>query len=99
MPRKAHDDGSRTAREFHHHRLSGGSIGRDCPGGMDLRRPCGAAPPARRPRGARRDAAGQTAGGRMSATATEDRPARRRLLVLLPLVVFLALAALFFFRL
>jgi cytochrome c biogenesis protein CcmG, thiol:disulfide interchange protein DsbE len=31
--------------------------------------------------------------------ATEDRPARRRLLVLLPLVLFLALAALFFFRL
>jgi cytochrome c biogenesis protein CcmG/thiol:disulfide interchange protein DsbE len=35
----------------------------------------------------------------MSATATDDKPARRRLLVLLPLVVFLALAALFFFRL
>jgi cytochrome c biogenesis protein CcmG/thiol:disulfide interchange protein DsbE len=31
--------------------------------------------------------------------ATETRPARRRLLVLLPLAVFLALAALFFFRL
>jgi cytochrome c biogenesis protein CcmG/thiol:disulfide interchange protein DsbE len=35
----------------------------------------------------------------MSAAATDDKPARRRLLVLLPLVVFLALAALFFFRL
>ena len=35
----------------------------------------------------------------MSTTATQARPARRRLLVLLPLVFFLALAALFFFRL
>ena len=35
----------------------------------------------------------------MSAAAGEDRPTRRRLLVLLPLVLFLALAALFFFRL
>jgi cytochrome c biogenesis protein CcmG, thiol:disulfide interchange protein DsbE len=35
----------------------------------------------------------------MSATVPEEYPARRRLLVLLPLVVFLALAALFFFRL
>src|SRR5437879_9828973 len=35
----------------------------------------------------------------MSATATQDKPTRRRLLVLLPLVVFLLLAALFFFRL
>ena len=35
----------------------------------------------------------------MSATASPENPARRRLLVLLPLVVFLALAALFFFRL
>jgi cytochrome c biogenesis protein CcmG/thiol:disulfide interchange protein DsbE len=35
----------------------------------------------------------------MSAAATGTRPARRRLLVLLPLAVFLALAALFFFRL
>src|SRR3954454_8366068 len=35
----------------------------------------------------------------MSATASEEKPARRRLLVLLPLAVFLALAALFFFRL
>src|SRR5437660_3710429 len=35
----------------------------------------------------------------MSATISEEKPARRRLLVLLPLAVFLALAALFFFRL
>ena len=35
----------------------------------------------------------------MSATATPEKPARRRLLVLLPLVIFLSLAALFFFRL
>src|SRR5436305_7703363 len=35
----------------------------------------------------------------MSATVSEEKPARRRLLVLLPLAVFLALAALFFFRL
>ena len=35
----------------------------------------------------------------MSAIASDERPGRRRLLVLLPLVVFLALAALFFFRL
>jgi cytochrome c biogenesis protein CcmG/thiol:disulfide interchange protein DsbE len=35
----------------------------------------------------------------MSVTATEPKPPRRRLLVLLPLAVFLALAALFFFRL
>src|SRR5215210_1592870 len=35
----------------------------------------------------------------MSATVSEERPVRRRLLVLLPLVVFLELAALFFFRL
>src|SRR5436309_2380556 len=35
----------------------------------------------------------------MSATISQEKPARRRLLVLLPLVVFLALAALFFFRL
>jgi len=35
----------------------------------------------------------------MSATVPDEKPARRRLLVLLPLVVFLALAALFFFRL
>ena len=35
----------------------------------------------------------------MSATVSTEAPARRRLLVLLPLVVFLALAALFFFRL
>ena len=35
----------------------------------------------------------------MSATVSEQAPARRRLLVLLPLFVFLALAALFFFRL
>jgi cytochrome c biogenesis protein CcmG/thiol:disulfide interchange protein DsbE len=35
----------------------------------------------------------------MSTTATEAKPARRRLIVLLPLAIFLALAALFFFRL
>src|SRR5881396_2341561 len=35
----------------------------------------------------------------MSVTASEQRLTRRRLLVLLPLTVFLALAALFFFRL
>ena len=35
----------------------------------------------------------------MSATATHEKTARRRLLVLLPLAIFLALAALFFFRL
>src|SRR5947209_18520953 len=35
----------------------------------------------------------------MSATVSEEKPTRRRLLVLLPLAVFLALAALFFFRL
>ena len=35
----------------------------------------------------------------MSATVPDEKPARRRLLVLLPLVVFLALAALFFYRL
>jgi cytochrome c biogenesis protein CcmG/thiol:disulfide interchange protein DsbE len=35
----------------------------------------------------------------MSATVSEEKPLRRRLLVLLPLAVFLALAALFFFRL
>ena len=35
----------------------------------------------------------------MNSVATETRPTRRRLLVLLPLAVFLALAALFFFRL
>jgi cytochrome c biogenesis protein CcmG/thiol:disulfide interchange protein DsbE len=35
----------------------------------------------------------------MSVTVPEDKPARRRLFVLLPLVFFLALAALFFFRL
>jgi cytochrome c biogenesis protein CcmG/thiol:disulfide interchange protein DsbE len=35
----------------------------------------------------------------MSVTATDHKPARRRLLVLLPLAVFLAIAALFFFRL
>jgi cytochrome c biogenesis protein CcmG/thiol:disulfide interchange protein DsbE len=35
----------------------------------------------------------------MSTAATEPRPTRRRLLVLLPLLVFLALAALFLFRL
>jgi cytochrome c biogenesis protein CcmG/thiol:disulfide interchange protein DsbE len=35
----------------------------------------------------------------MSTTGMETRPTRRRLLVLLPLLVFLALAALFFFRL
>jgi cytochrome c biogenesis protein CcmG/thiol:disulfide interchange protein DsbE len=35
----------------------------------------------------------------MSATVPDEKPARRRLLVLLPLVVFLALAALFFLRL
>jgi cytochrome c biogenesis protein CcmG/thiol:disulfide interchange protein DsbE len=35
----------------------------------------------------------------MSATVSEEKPARRRLLVLLPLAVFLALAALFFYRL
>src|SRR6476469_1857394 len=35
----------------------------------------------------------------MSATVPDEKPARRRLIVLLPLVVFLALAALFFFRL
>jgi cytochrome c biogenesis protein CcmG, thiol:disulfide interchange protein DsbE len=35
----------------------------------------------------------------MSTTTTEPRPARRRLLVLLPLLFFLALAALFLFRL
>ena len=35
----------------------------------------------------------------MSATASEERPARRRLLVLLPLALGLALAALFFYRL
>jgi len=35
----------------------------------------------------------------MSTDAHEAAPARRRLLVLLPLVIFLALAALFFFRL
>src|SRR5438046_1604052 len=56
-------------------------------------------PPARRPRSARRDAPLETTGGRMSATASEEKPARRRLLALLPLLVFLALAALFFFRL
>jgi cytochrome c biogenesis protein CcmG/thiol:disulfide interchange protein DsbE len=35
----------------------------------------------------------------MSVTVSGDRPMRRRLLVLLPLLVFLALAALFMFRL
>ena len=35
----------------------------------------------------------------MSAAASEPNPARRRLLVLLPLMLFLALAALFFYRL
>jgi cytochrome c biogenesis protein CcmG/thiol:disulfide interchange protein DsbE len=35
----------------------------------------------------------------MNSVATETRPTRRRLLVLLPLAVFLVLAALFFFRL
>lgn len=35
----------------------------------------------------------------MSLTSSEEKPARRRLLVLLPLAIFLALAALFFFRL
>ena len=35
----------------------------------------------------------------MSTTAPKQEPARRRLLVLLPLAIFLALAALFFFRL
>ena len=35
----------------------------------------------------------------MSATASRENPTRRRLLVLLPLVIFLGLAALFFFRL
>ena len=35
----------------------------------------------------------------MNSVVTETRPARRRLLVLLPLAVFLALAALFLFRL
>jgi cytochrome c biogenesis protein CcmG, thiol:disulfide interchange protein DsbE len=35
----------------------------------------------------------------MSATVSGEKPTRRRLLVLLPLAVFLALAALFFFRL
>ena len=35
----------------------------------------------------------------MSATVPQEKPARRRLLVLLPLAIFLALAALFFFRL
>src|SRR5947209_17757037 len=35
----------------------------------------------------------------MSATVSEEKPTRRRLLVLLPLAVFLALAALFFFQL
>jgi cytochrome c biogenesis protein CcmG/thiol:disulfide interchange protein DsbE len=35
----------------------------------------------------------------MSAAAAKEKPARRRLLVLLPLVIFLGLAALFFFRL
>jgi len=35
----------------------------------------------------------------MSATASREKPTRRRLLVLLPLVIFLGLAALFFFRL
>ena len=35
----------------------------------------------------------------MSTAAAEAKPTRRRLLVLLPLAVFLALAALFFFRL
>src|SRR5947208_15919731 len=35
----------------------------------------------------------------MSATVPDEKPAGRRLLVLLPLAVFLALAALFFFRL
>ena len=35
----------------------------------------------------------------MSATVPEENPTRRRVLVLLPLLVFVALAALFFFRL
>ena len=35
----------------------------------------------------------------MSTTVSETKPARRRLVVLLPLAIFLALAALFFFRL
>jgi len=35
----------------------------------------------------------------MSATASAEKPTRRRLLLLLPLAVFLALAALFFYRL
>ena len=35
----------------------------------------------------------------MSAVVSEEKPKRRRLLVLVPLLIFLALAALFFFRL
>jgi cytochrome c biogenesis protein CcmG/thiol:disulfide interchange protein DsbE len=35
----------------------------------------------------------------MSVTVSDEKPARRRLFVLLPLAIFLALAALFFFRL
>src|SRR5262249_29624613 len=57
----------------------------------------GPAARARRSPSARRHAPLQ--GGRMTTASVETKPRQRRLLVLLPLIVFLALAVLFFFRL
>src|ERR1043165_10291538 len=68
---------------------------------MDRRRSPRTIAPARRARVSWRDPSLEPeAGGRMSAAVEEQSSApRRRLVVLLPLVVFLALAGLFFVRL
>src|SRR5262249_16986874 len=69
----------------------------DC---LDHHRPPGAAAHPHRPRGARIEPPLGNAGDAMSAELQNAAvPPRRRLLVALPLLVFLALAALFFSRL
>src|ERR1700749_1174019 len=96
-----HDDRcneSGAPRSIHRRRLCGGAGRGDRLDLLGDRRPCGAAPAACRPRGARRDAPRGQGGSRMSTAVSEEKP-RRRLFVLLALLVFLALAALFFFRL
>src|SRR5262249_41738094 len=72
-----------------------------CAGRMDHRRPPDSNAHARRSRVTRDDATlVVAAGGRMSMDARATAaPIRRRLIVLVPLILFLALAALFFFRL
>src|SRR6185369_13278079 len=100
------DDESRSPCRLHRDRLCRGHRDRGRAGGVDRVRAQASEPRAQRVRGARDQAAlGARAGGQ-SVSATDNNMIekdagvwRRRMLVLIPLLAFLALAALFMFRL